>query len=176
VRGTVSGRSALERRAVHVADLQAEGFPEGSAPARELGFRAVLVVPLLSEGTVIGTIGLRRTEANPFTHRQVALLQTFADQAVIAIENVRLFTELQEKNRALTTAHAQVTESLLRAPTTSATQSTEPAFHFRSTLTRTTAKPCAIERRSIAPTPTAILDCPKRSTPALVSAATEAWW
>jgi two-component system, NtrC family, sensor kinase len=111
VRGTVSGRSTLERRAVHVADLQSEGeeFPEGSAQAMELGFRAVLVVPLLREGTVIGTIGLRRTEANPFTDRQVALLQTFADQAVIAIENVRLFTELESSNRELRAALEQQT-------------------------------------------------------------------
>jgi two-component system, NtrC family, sensor kinase len=91
----VTGRSVLERRTVHVTDIQAESdeFPEGSARARERGHRAILSVPLMREGIAIGAIGLRRTEAQPFTDRQVALLQTFADQAVIAIENVRLFSE-----------------------------------------------------------------------------------
>src|SRR4029453_3564540 len=114
VRGTVAGRAVVELRAVHVADLQAEveEFPLGTALAREFGYRTALAVPLLREGTAVGTINLRRTEVSPFTGQQIALLQTFADQAAIAIENVRLFTELQEKNRALTQAHAQVTEAL----------------------------------------------------------------
>jgi GAF domain-containing protein len=114
VRGTVGGRAVLERRAVHVSDLQAETqeFPEGSAFAREIGHRTTLGVPLLREGAAIGVIQLRRAEVNPFTEKHIALLQTFADQAVIAIENVRLFTELQQKNEALTQAHAQVSESL----------------------------------------------------------------
>src|SRR5262249_16931117 len=81
--------------------------------------RAQLSVPLMQDGVAIGTISLRRTETRLFTERQVALLQTFADQAVIAIENVRLFTELQEKNTALTQAHAQVTESLEQQTATS---------------------------------------------------------
>jgi two-component system, NtrC family, sensor kinase len=114
VRGTVAGRAVLERRAVHVADLHAEpeDFPVGHALAREFGFRTVVSVPLLREGKAVGTINLRRTDVRPFTDAHIALLQTFADQAVIAIENVRLFTELQEKNRALTQAHGQVTEAL----------------------------------------------------------------
>src|SRR5262245_2456191 len=113
-RSTVTGRSVLDRQPVQVADLQAkvEEFPEGSALAREFGYRTNLSVPLLREGMVIGVIGVRRTEVQPFTDKQIALLETFADQAVIAIENVRLFTELQEKNRALTESHAQVTEAL----------------------------------------------------------------
>jgi GAF domain-containing protein len=84
--------------------------------AKELDHRTLLSVPLLREGVAIGAIQLRRAETNPFTDKQITLLQTFADQAVIAIENVRLFTELQEKNRALTDAHAQVTEALERDP------------------------------------------------------------
>src|SRR5207249_2821497 len=80
--------------------------------ARSLGHRTILSVRPLREGIAIGAIALRRTEVQPFTDKQIRLLQTFADQAVIAIENVRLFTELQEKNRALTQAHAQVTEAL----------------------------------------------------------------
>ncbi|HXJ81620.1 MAG TPA: GAF domain-containing protein [Candidatus Methylomirabilis sp.] len=102
-RGTVGGRSILERRAIQVVDLQAEAgeFPEGSAFAREYGHRTIVTVPLLREGVPLGTISLRRTYAEPFTDKQIALLQTFADQAVIAIENVRLFKELQERTRAL---------------------------------------------------------------------------
>src|SRR6185295_16416861 len=110
-RGSVTGRVVLEGLAVHVPDLQAaaDEFPEGSENARRLGWRATLAVPLMRERTVIGTIGVRRTEARPFSDAQIALLQTFADQAVIAIEIVRLFRELQEKNRELTIALDQQT-------------------------------------------------------------------
>jgi signal transduction histidine kinase/gas vesicle protein len=105
-RGTVVGRSVLDGRTVHVLDLQAMGdeFPEGQEHARRLGLATVLAVPLMRAGVGIGSISLRRTEAQLFTPRQAALLETFANQAVIAIENVRLFTELQASNRELTTA------------------------------------------------------------------------
>jgi signal transduction histidine kinase len=105
-RGSLTGRSMLEGRILHVADLQAEAeeFPVASDIARRLGFRTLLSVPLMREGVAIGTITVRRIEARLFTQRQIALLQTFADQAVIAIENVRLFTELRASNRDLTTA------------------------------------------------------------------------
>jgi signal transduction histidine kinase len=110
---------------LHVADLQAESdeFPELSENARRLGFRAVLVVPLLREGVAIGSITLRRREAQLFTPRQISLLETFADQAVIAIENVRLFTELQEKNQDLTTVLDQqtATAEILRVISSSPT-------------------------------------------------------
>jgi signal transduction histidine kinase/DNA-binding response OmpR family regulator len=121
VRGTVAGRTVLDGQTVHIADMQTETkeFPESTENARRWGFRAILSVPLMREGVAIGVIALRRTEAQLFTERQVTLLQTFADQAVIAIENVRLFTELQEKNRALTDAHAQVTEALEQQTATS---------------------------------------------------------
>ncbi len=119
--GTANGRAILEARLVHVADQQVDGddFPEGREFARQHGYRTMLAVPLIRDGVAIGTIGLRRTEVQLFTERQVALLQTFSDQAVIAIENVRLFTELQGKNRALTEAHAQVTEALEQQTATS---------------------------------------------------------
>src|SRR6516165_431920 len=98
VRGTVLGRSVLDKRTFHVADFQTEvdKFPITSEYARRLGFRTGLYVPLMREGIAIGVISLRRAEAQLFTERQVALLQTFADQAVIAIENARLLNELRE--------------------------------------------------------------------------------
>jgi two-component system NtrC family sensor kinase len=80
VRGQVAGRAVLERKPVHVIDLQAEAkeFPEGSAFARRLGHRTTAGVPLLREGVAVGTIMLRRAEVSPFTDKQLALLQTFA--------------------------------------------------------------------------------------------------
>jgi GAF domain-containing protein len=111
VRGTASGRCLLERRPVHVADLQAETeeYPEGSAHAREMGHRTILAVPLLREGTPIGAINLRRDKVEPFTDKQIELVTTFADQAVIAIENVRLFDEVQARSRELSESLEQQT-------------------------------------------------------------------
>src|SRR4030095_4574486 len=104
VRGTVGGRSVLEQEPVQVADVQAEvdAFPEASANARQLGFRTILCVPLMRRGQAIGTLQLGRTEVAAFSDKQIALLKTFADQAVIAIENVRLFKELQSRTAELT--------------------------------------------------------------------------
>jgi len=89
IRGTVAGRTVLDGRTVHLADMEVEvdEFPESSANARCWGVHTILCVPLMREGIAIGAIALRRTEVELFTERQVALLQTFADQAVIAIEN-----------------------------------------------------------------------------------------
>jgi len=115
------GWAVLAGRTVHVRDMQTEldRFPVSVQNARRLGFRTALNVPLIREGVAIGAISLRRAEAHLFAERQVALLETFADQAVIAIENVRLFTELQAKNQALLEAHAQVTEALQQQTATS---------------------------------------------------------
>src|SRR5215831_6980160 len=102
-RGRVTGRAVVERRTIHVHDLTAEGsnFPEGSQDARRDGHRTTLATPLLREGIPIGAILIRRLEVRPFSEKQIALLKTFADQAVIAIENVRLFQDLEARTRDL---------------------------------------------------------------------------
>jgi two-component system, NtrC family, sensor kinase len=113
-REVVNGRAVLDRRTVHVADLQAETqeYPEGSERARHLGYRTNLAVPLIRAGEAIGVIGMRRTEARPFTDRQVELLETFANQAVIAIENTRLFEAGQARTRELMERTKELTKSL----------------------------------------------------------------
>jgi GAF domain-containing protein len=117
------GSAVLDRRTLHVHDM-AEELRRGNYPAsrpfvERLNYRTMLYVPLVQEDVAVGVIVMRRAEVQPFTDQQIDLVKTFADQAVIAIENVRLFTELQEKNRALTEAHAQVTETLEQQTATS---------------------------------------------------------
>jgi signal transduction histidine kinase len=111
VRGTIAGRTILEKRTLHIADVyaQADEFPESSKLARRLSFRTVLSVPLIRQGAVIGTIALRRAKPRRFTERQVAVLQTFADEAVIAIENARLLNELRQRTDDLTESLEQQT-------------------------------------------------------------------
>ena len=109
---SVAARAIHERRVIAIADSQTSAeYPHIAQRARAIGYRSLVSVPMLRGDAAIGAINVVRTEAAPFTDTQIGLLQTFADQAVIAIENVRLFTELQDKNRALTQAHAQVTEA-----------------------------------------------------------------
>jgi two-component system, NtrC family, sensor kinase len=129
----------LESRTVQVADLQNENreFPDAVENARRFSFRTILSVPLLREGIAIGGIQLRRTEVQPFSDQQIALLQTFADQAVIAIENVRLFTELQTRNSELTATLARqvATSEVLRAISQAPTDA-QPVFEMIATSAR----------------------------------------
>ncbi len=108
-RGSITGRAALERRVVHVPDVLAD--PEfGELEAQRLvGLRTSLSVPLLKEDELIGVLAIWRTDVRPFTEKQIGLVTTFADQAVIAIENVRLFTELQARNTELAESLEQQT-------------------------------------------------------------------
>jgi signal transduction histidine kinase len=100
-RGTATGRALLEGRVIHIADVLAD--PEYTwAEAQKLGgYRTVLAVPMLREGISTGVLTLTRSEVRPFTEKQIELVSTFADQAALAIENVRLFDEIQDKNRQL---------------------------------------------------------------------------
>src|SRR5262249_15563830 len=103
-RGTPAGRAVIERETIHIHDvlplLETE-YPKAKARQQVTGTRTVVVTPLLREGVAIGTIQIRRPEVRPFTEKQIALLKTFADQAVIAIENVQLFQELEARTREL---------------------------------------------------------------------------
>jgi len=110
-REAATGRAVLDLRAIHIADMQAEWkeYPLGRENALRLGHRTILTVPLIRGGQAIGVIAIRRTEVRPFSDKQIALLETFADQAVIAIENTRLFEEVQARSRELTESLEQQT-------------------------------------------------------------------
>jgi two-component system, NtrC family, sensor kinase len=110
-----------ERIPLNVATAQTDPrLPQAQRTfARVRGFQSLAAVPLLRHDDAVGAIMVTRREPGGVTDEEIALLKTFADQAVIAIENVRLFTELEEKNRALTTAHAQVSEALDQQTATS---------------------------------------------------------
>jgi signal transduction histidine kinase len=100
--GSASGRALLEGRTVHVPDADAD--PDYTFDRAGTGIRSILGVPMLREGVPIGVFALARSNVRPFTDRQIELVTTFADQAAIAIENVRLFDEIQDKSRQLAEA------------------------------------------------------------------------
>jgi GAF domain-containing protein len=110
-RSWTAGRSVVDRKPIHVHDLTTAGaeFPEGHAFAVRQGFRTILSLPLLREGEAIGCLTMRRMEPQPFSAKQIELAETFADQAVIAIENARLFEDVQARTRDLSESLQQQT-------------------------------------------------------------------
>ena len=107
-RGTITGRVMLERRTIHIPDVLDDPEYEFTEGQKTGGYRTILGVPLIREGAAIGVLIVGRSAPRPFTAQQIELAETFADQAVIAIENIRLFDEIQDKSRQLEVASQQV--------------------------------------------------------------------
>ena len=149
-RDFVTGRAVADRKSVHVHDVPSEiaDYPVGSEMARRMGLRTALVVPLMREREVVGALALRRIEALPFTEKQIALAETFADQAVIAIENARLFDEVQAKTRDLEESLQQqtATADVLKI----VSRSTVELKTVLDTLVETAARLCNADQALIA--------------------------
>jgi signal transduction histidine kinase len=113
-RGRFAARAVFDRRTIHIADMLAEGdeYPESRKIALQTGQRTALAVPLVHAGAAIGVILIRRTEVRPFTERQIELVNTFADQAVIAIENTRLFEAEQARTKELSDRTQELAQAL----------------------------------------------------------------
>jgi GAF domain-containing protein len=139
-RGSAGGRALLEGVVIHIPDVQADAEYTLAEAQRLGGFRTMLSVPMLREGVPIGVIGLTRSEVRPFNAKQIELATTFADQAAIAIENARLFEEVQAKTRDLSEAlvHQTGSEKILRVIASSPT-SVEPVFNA---IVETTCEIC----------------------------------
>jgi signal transduction histidine kinase len=142
-RGSVSGKVILDRQTLHIHDVSAEAsteYPDIKEAVVRQGIRTTVGIPLLREGVPIGAVTLFRTEVRPFSDKQIALLQTFADQAVIAIENVRLFKELESRNSDLGEALEQQTATgeILSVISSSPTN-TQPVF---DAIVRSSVKLC----------------------------------
>jgi len=128
-RGSVTGRAALEGKAIHVPDVLADPEYRATGYQQAAGYRTGLGVPLLRDGTTIGVFALTRNEVNPFTEKQIELVTTFADQAVIAIENARLFEAEQQRTRELAESleHQTATSEIL-ASISGSISDTKPVF------------------------------------------------
>lgn len=141
----MTGRAVADCKPVHIHDLATAGdeFPQGQDMARRLGFRTILSTPLMRENVAVGAIMIRRAEQRPFSDKQVAVLQTFADQAVIAIENARLFEEVQARTRELQESleHQTATNEVLAVISRSPSQ-LQPVF---DAIVGTAARLCDAE-------------------------------
>ncbi|MBI5318917.1 GAF domain-containing protein [Bradyrhizobium sp.] len=179
-RAFAAGRAIIDHTSVHVHDLlapEAEAFSVSREFALSSKVRTVLAVPLLREGESIGSIVLRRTEVNPFSEKQISLLQTFADQAVIAIGNVHLFEEVQERTRELSESlEQQVATSEVLQVISSSPGELEPVFQsMLANATRLCEAECGVmwlregeDFRSVAihgPLPPAYVEQWKSGTP-----------
>jgi hypothetical protein len=146
-RDTVAGRVLLEGRVVHVEDIRA--IPDYALPeSLAAGRRTILGVPLLREGAVLGSITLGRTRVEPYTKRQIELVRTFADQAVIAMENARLLGESRERTRDLEESleYQTATSDVLNVISRS-TSDVQPVL---DTVVETAARLCGADSGSIA--------------------------
>jgi two-component system NtrC family sensor kinase len=158
-RTNVAGRAILEGKTVHIADARAD--PEFTfEPAKFGGIRTILGVPLIREGTPIGVIVLSRRSIRPFTNKQIELVETFADQAVIAIENVRLFDEVQASTRELSESLEQQTatsEVLQVIRPASWSRCSRPCWRTRPASAAQSSATCGFGRRttSVSRLPTA---------------------
>ena len=151
-RGFPGGRAIIERQTIHIDDLETvldTEYPDVKAIQKEIGQRTVLATPLLREGVAIGAIVIRRLEVRPFNDKQIALLKTFADQAVIAIENVRLFQEIQEKNAQLEAANKHKSQFLANVSHELRTPLNSIIGFTRIVLRRTEGKIDALQKENL---------------------------
>jgi GAF domain-containing protein len=146
-RGSVTGRAALDRRTVQITDALADPEYQLAESQKMGGYRTLLGVPMLRENVLIGVFGLQRYQVRPFTDKQIDLVTSFTDQAVIAIENTRLFEEVQTRTRDLTealeqqTATSEVLNVISRSPTDA-----QPVF---DAISKSAARLCAAELSAV---------------------------